>query len=589
MAPKAKAMALKAKVARAKAASVRKVQAKSNRREQATQRRVQQLDAANARQRNRRQAVAALNELTTELNISARPLVLGRDDGSAVENRVRLMQRRCPTVSFSNRLRDAAALYTQSGGKFDAHVLTEEDAVCMEVPAVMKHKILQGHFRLRSEAFMLTYHSKHIVPSMWPDFEKFIKGVAKQLGARAWAACLKKGTTDDTATQHHFHAYFYWSDGHGVDVQTLDAFVFADFRPRVDVRAAMRNALGAKLAAHHGLWYVAVLKMGTVQASTNFIAWRDYTPFASWIDGLWAARKLTPVQFLELSRDAGAGFASRARDAQAVMRGELEASIKRHIAAESEDLVRLPPRAFPVIDEFVQYFEGPGRWRRPMMVLLAPTNLGKSMLAEHVLQRVAKLVDVPGHLEVTVEADEHIDLSDYHHERHSGVLLDGVGDVLFLKKNREMLQGRPKLCKGGKSATNVYAYPFTLCRRAIVVTMDMSVANVDLFETDHWLSNPKNVILVRLDAPAWEGGEAPAPATPPVDVRTEMTGWSAGDVMKFMAQQDLAGPARTLLASGVNGEDLMAMATKILTDELRLNSFAARKILAVRDAHLHKS
>ena len=66
-----------------------------------------------------------------------------------------------------------------------------------------------------------------------------------------------------------------------------------------------------------------------------------------------------------------------------------------------------------------------------------------------------------------------------------------------------------------------------------------------------------------------------------------MPGWSAGDVMKFMEQQDLAGPARTLFASGVNGEDLMFMTTETLTDGLRLNSFAAAKVLAARDARLH--
>ena len=63
--------------------------------------------------------------------------------------------------------------------------------------------------------------------------------------------------------------------------------------------------------------------------------------------------------------------------------------------------------------------------------------------------------------------------------------------------------------------------------------------------------------------------------------------WSAGDVMKFMEHQDLAGPARTLFASGVNDEDLMFMTTETLTDGLRLNSFAAAKVLAARDARVH--
>ena len=51
-----------------------------------------------------------------------------------------------------------------------------------------------------------------------------------------------------------------------------------------------------------------------------------------------------------------------------------------------------------------------------------------------------------------MRGDDHLDLSEYNHNKHAGVLLDGVGDVCVVKRNREMLQGRPKECKGGKSA-----------------------------------------------------------------------------------------------------------------------------------------
>ena len=83
--------------------------------------------------------------------------------------------------------------------------------------------------------------------------------------------------------------------------------------------------------------------------------------------------------------------------------------------------------------------------------------------------------------------------------RHSGVLLDGMSDVLILKRNREVLQGRPKVTKGGRSATMVYSYPYTLCRRAVVVTFDLAAANLHLLRTDHWLQNPHNVIQLHHD------------------------------------------------------------------------------------------
>ena len=38
---------------------------------------------------------------------------------------------------------------------------------------------------------------------------------------------------------------------------------------------------------------------------------------------------------------------------------------------------------------------------------------------------------------------------------------------------------------GGVSPTMVYAYGFTLCRRAVVVTMDEATKNLDLLESHH--------------------------------------------------------------------------------------------------------
>ena len=94
--------------------------------------------------------------------------------------------------------------------------------------------------------------------------------------------------------------------------------------------------------------------------------------------------------------------------------------------------------------------------------------------------------------EITVEEDSTLDLSSFDIRKHAGVLLDGVADALVLKKNREALQGRTKLCKGGKSNTMMYAYPYTLCRRGVVATFDLSASNLDMFETDHRLSNERN-------------------------------------------------------------------------------------------------
>ena len=106
--------------------------------------------------------------------------------------------------------------------------------------------------------------------------------------------------------------------------------------------------------------------------------------------------------------------------------------------------------------------------------------------------------------------------------RHAGVLLDGVGDAMILKHNRESLQGRAKASKGGQSATNMYAYRYTFCRRAVVATLDLSAVNLDQFQKDHWLSSELNVIVLRLTEPAFEARtepSSPRPSAPPAKRR----------------------------------------------------------------------
>ena len=66
------------------------------------------------------------------------------------------------------------------------------------------------------------------------------------------------------------------------------------------------------------------------------------------------------------------------------------------------------------------------------------------------------------------------------------------------------MQGRAKVSKGGQSATNMYAYKYTLARRAVVATFDLSAKNLDQFVSDHWLSCDLNVICLRLVDKAFE-------------------------------------------------------------------------------------
>ena len=141
------------------------------------------------------------------------------------------------------------------------------------------------------------------------------------------------------------------------------------------------------------------------------------------------------------------------------------------------------------------------------------------------------------------------------------------------------------MCKGGRSQTMVYSYGYTLCRRAVVATCDLSAANLHLLSLNHWLRDPANVLTLWLDAPAWEGATV-QPQPPAAD---RMKSWTVHEVASFLQMKDLDGPAGHLSANGVTGEDLFSFDRRDLIDDLRCSPFAAKKVLAARDAFLQEA
>ena len=125
----------------------------------------------------------------------------------------------------------------------------------------------------------------------------------------------------------------------------------------------------------------------------------------------------------------------------------------------------------------------------------------------------------------------------------------------------------------------MYSYPFTLCRRAVVATFDLSAANLDLLSIDHWLSDARNVLVLRLTEPSWEG----APAAPVSASWSPLATWKTEQVAQFLESSDMRGPATFFRTNAVNGEDFESMTLETLVQELRMTPFAARKVLRARD------
>ena len=560
--------------------------------------------ASNDRNLRRRAAVALMNGLAREVGV--RPIRV-KSKNVGVERLVRLLEARCQCGDLPARLRAAAASYLAAGGVFSTPLMPStvgpDDADGDGVdghdgdapPHVQRHRLLEVGFQLNSKAFMLTYNSASFGEATWPAFLAWVRGKRKELGASRWAACLEKSEHASggaaAPARCHMHVYLWWTDGVGLRRRNTDDLVFHGVRPRVDVcTCTASRGRTLRLAAAQGLWYVTVEKCGTISVAGNFWAWRDYVPRAEWYRGLWEAHKLTHEMYAAFSRKLRSHHSDRKRDLVELEADERRRAVLEHVAKELASLKTTgafqPMRAFPEVEAFVQHFEGGSRMRRPILAIVGGTNLGKSVLAASVLERVGTAFGLTDFLEITVEDDAFLDLTDLDIRRHAGVLLDGVGDVKVLQKNREVIQGRPKAQKAGKSQAMRFSSVYTLCRRAVVVTFDLSAANLDMLESDHWLSNPNNVILLKLASPAWATAAAtPAPAAEP-QPRDAMKSFSVDRLGAFLRSRDLAGPASSLFASGVDGADMLDMTQELLVKELRLTGLAARKVLRARDAFL---
>ena len=152
----------------------------------------------------------------------------------------------------------------------------------------------------------------------------------------------------------HLHGYLLWTDGIGFRTDDVTELSFQDVHPRVDqCISGTSNARSPRKAALHGLWYVSVMKLGTLQSATNYEACRDYVPSREWLISLFDSRKLTMEQFFTLSMAFGTGHSHRRRDAKEIEIDLYDRIVDDHIAKEtaaiSEDAPFVQPQTCPAI------------------------------------------------------------------------------------------------------------------------------------------------------------------------------------------------------------------------------------------------
>ncbi|CAJ1352267.1 unnamed protein product [Effrenium voratum] len=369
-----------------------------------------------------------------------------------------------------------------------------------EAPAGKVWKFLAVQLTYNKSTGDFASLSVDVLEGLFQRFVAFLSALATQLAAGGVSATMERASPQ----QVHLHAYLHLTRPfHRRGQDALSAFVFEGVRPHLTPNTASGKAFMG--AVRFGHFYVAAEKVGTLFVHTDFPPFKAYGVEGWWLDNLLKAGKLSRETYLQLAAQVTVGFQKRLADCRAAERFLHDQAVRAAVAADAKALETavLPMKTFPVIEEFLACHNGQARFRRPVLVIVGGTRLGKSMLAAHTLQRVAQQLGVADYLEVTVEDSEQLDMAEFDRRRHAGVILDGVGDALFLKRNRETLQGRPKVVKGAKSATNVFSYSFSFCGRAVVATFDLSAQNLDALHNDHWLCNRENVRLLWLTEPAY--------------------------------------------------------------------------------------
>jgi hypothetical protein len=551
---------------------------------------------ANKRLTARRKAIRDLNALLSEMSLDVVRLSPKNVNRVRFAQALRLLARRCVLPEQKTKLRAAVTSWVDNQGQLPDGILLvpEEEGLqaapdSVETPALIAHhKVLVSTYGLKSKAFMLTYNSESFTPGTWDAFLQHMKELHRRLGSKAFSCCLEESLNIAEVLpgtkRYHGHGYMLWTDAVGYRAETLEDFRFLGTLPRVDKCMVGANSRAPRQASLHGLYYVHVMKKGTLFTYSNYKPWADYKPSKEWLVSLYDAHKLDHDRYLELSLQFRSGHSARRREVLDIVRDEEDAKVRKHVKKEeagaSAGQPLQNPHTSPRIDEFVNSF-GCSSWRKCILVIVGATQFGKTALGRHVLQLVARKLGLPGFLERTMEEQSTIDASEMRVEEHAGILLDGVADVELLKPNRETLQGQAKVCKGGKSSTMMYAYSFTLARRAVVVTMDLSARNLHLLRSDHWLSDSKNIALEWLTAPVI--GTTRAPQRPR---RQEMMEWSVAQVESFFESQDAAAIGATLAASSVQGVDLLSFTIEGIQEALKVNPFVAQKVCRLRDLFL---
>ena len=212
---------------------------------------------------------------------------------------------------------------------------------------------------------------------------------------------------------------------------------------------------------------------------------------------MWQEHKLCHEnyeRYLFLCRD---GVVTRKRNLDAVREwdeeqeedAEREATTKR-VRSKYEDF---PP--VPAADAWLDEFKVE-KDRYPFLLLLGPSRSRKTELAHSFFKSPLELK--VGSLDFFPD-----EMRSFSRKIHDAIILDDCRDLRFLVEHQEKLQGKVS-AKVEFASTQGGKYTKWLHRVPVVVTANFSTRNRGLPESDDFLGNPENRVVVETKRPANE-------------------------------------------------------------------------------------
>ena len=332
-------------------------------------------------------------------------------------------------------------------------------------------------------------------------FLTFVKGSLQDWRVEHWCATLEESHSG----QLHTHLALQFR----TKVERLSrGFAFKGICPNAQCNdylgAPVRNGNGWQRSVDRAFFYVWADKKGTQRDSKgqpcvagNYMpAWtgarKTYQVLGKWPETLWKQYKLshnTYDKYLHACRD---GVLARKRNLEAVVEWDTrrEEDEERHQVTERVRKKFKPFAPVPAAVSWLALFKEEAD-RYPFLLAVGPSRSGKTEWAKGLFKNP---------LEVKVGTLEQfpVGMKQFSRKLHDGVVLDDVRDLAWIVRHQEKLQAKyDAAVEFGTTPGGQCAYFRWLYRVPTVITANFTTKNLDLLDSDDFLANSGNRVVVR--------------------------------------------------------------------------------------------